>query len=126
MKYKVGRDLPKFAKEYNTISPSELARIVSKERKKVITPESVTMWFKRHPEIYSQLAKLVKNRTAEETSKEIPEVLAKLITYNHGTIEIINLETVELARKQLVLIEADFKNEICEHAKLQVIRRIFT
>jgi hypothetical protein len=34
MKYRVNRDIPKFAQEYNTISPSELARIVSKERHK--------------------------------------------------------------------------------------------
>jgi hypothetical protein len=57
MKYKPERDLPQFAREAKTLSPSKLAAIVLNKRNKEITAESVTMWFKRHAAIYEQLSK---------------------------------------------------------------------
>jgi hypothetical protein len=57
MKYKPSRDLPNFARELKTLSPSKLAEMVLNRRNEETTPESVTMWFKRHPEIYEQLSK---------------------------------------------------------------------
>jgi len=57
MKYKPERDLPEFAREFKTLSPSILANYVLAKRNEEITPESVTMWFKRHPEIAEQLRK---------------------------------------------------------------------
>jgi len=114
MKYKVSRDIPKFAQEYNTVSPSELARIILKERHKEITPESVTMWFKRHSEIHSQLAKSIENRPSEEVPKQVPEFLARLITNDFGTVEIINLETLEVAKKLLAHVEIELKGRICK------------
>lgn len=57
MKYKAERDLVEFAREAKTLSPSKLAQIVLNRRNREVTPESVTMWFKRHSEIYDQLAK---------------------------------------------------------------------
>jgi len=57
MKYKPERDLPEFAREYKTLSPSKLAEIVLNHRNKKVTSESVTMWFKRHPEVYDVLVK---------------------------------------------------------------------
>lgn len=56
-KYHPEKDLPDFARENKTLSPSKLAEIVLNRRNKEITPESVTMWFKRHPEEYDQLSK---------------------------------------------------------------------
>ena len=46
-----------FARENKTLSPSRLAEIVLNRRNKKISPESVTMWFKRHADIYEQLKK---------------------------------------------------------------------
>jgi len=57
MKYKPNRDLLEFAREHKTLSPSKLAEIVLNRRNERITPESVTMWFKRHPEVYDPLVK---------------------------------------------------------------------
>jgi hypothetical protein len=57
MKYKPERDLPEFAREFKTLSPSKLAEIVLNRRNKEVTSESVTMWFKRHPEVYDVLVK---------------------------------------------------------------------
>ena len=57
MKYKPERDLPDFAREHKTLSPSKLAEVVLNKRNKRVTSESVTMWFKRHPEVYEQLSK---------------------------------------------------------------------
>lgn len=57
MNYKPSRDLPQFATECKTLSPSKLAEIVLNRRNEKRTPESVTMWFKEHPEIYQQLSK---------------------------------------------------------------------
>lgn len=126
MKYKVSKDIPKFAREYNTISPSNLARIVSKRKHKQITPESISMWFKNHPEIHSKLAKLIETRSCREAPKQIPDVKAKLVSDEYGKIEIIDLETVELATKQLAIIECDIKAQICNQAKLQIIHKNFT
>jgi integrase len=57
MKYKPERDLPDFAREFKMLSPSKLAEIVLNRRNKEVTSESVTMWFKRHPEVYDVLVK---------------------------------------------------------------------
>jgi integrase len=57
MKYKPERDLPEFVREAKTVSPSKLAEIVLNRRNREITAESVTMWFKRHPEVLDQLSK---------------------------------------------------------------------
>jgi hypothetical protein len=107
MKYKVARDLPNFARQYGTISPSELANIVLRERKKQVTPESITHWFKRHPEVYSQLAKSFGNQLAKEgASKQKSGVFAELIT-NYGKIKIMNSETADMARKLIDLTERE-------------------
>jgi len=108
MKYKSARDLPQFAREYKTLSPSELAKIVLLKRDKKITPDSIRMWFKRHPDVYDQLNELIAGLPLkeEDTRMSTQEVLAELITSDYGDIKIRNLETVEIARKLLDLIEA--------------------
>jgi integrase len=57
MKYKPNRDLPEFAREAQTTSPSKLAEIVLNRRNEKVTPESVTMWFKRHPDVLDAINK---------------------------------------------------------------------
>jgi integrase len=57
MKYKSSRDLPEFAREHKTLSPSKLAEIVLNRRNEKITPESITMWFKRHSAVSNTLRK---------------------------------------------------------------------
>jgi integrase len=57
MKYKPERDLPDFARELKTVSPSKLVEMVLNKRNERVTPESVTMWFKRHPQVEELLRK---------------------------------------------------------------------
>jgi integrase len=57
MKYKASRDLPQFVIECKTLSPSKLAEVVLNKRNEKITPESITMWFKRHPSVHDALEK---------------------------------------------------------------------
>lgn len=121
MKYKVGRDIPKLARKYNTLKPFDLVKIVLKEKRKQISPESIHRWFKRNPEVYNRLSKQIKNRSPKNKPKEIPEAYAKLVTYNYGTLQIIDLESVELARKKLAIVEEDFRADLCEKANLNVV-----
>jgi hypothetical protein len=112
MKYKPARDLARFALEYKTISPSKLAKIVLMKRNKKITPESITMWFKRHSDVHDKLVKELSKYppTKEENASLLTsEALAELITSDYGDIKIRNLETVKIARKLLDLIEAKLK-----------------
>lgn len=57
MKYNPKRDLPDFARELKTLSPSKLAEHILMKRNKKISSESVTMWFSRHPKVYDELSK---------------------------------------------------------------------
>jgi integrase len=57
LKYDPKRDLPNFAREFKTLSPSKLAETILNRRNKRVTPESITMWFNRHSDIYDELAK---------------------------------------------------------------------
>jgi hypothetical protein len=54
-KYNPSRDIPDFAREYKTVKPTELVKIILNRRNVERTPESVTMWFKEHPDIEEQL-----------------------------------------------------------------------
>ena len=110
MKYKPSRDLPLFAKAYRTIKPSELANIVLQERNKKITPESITMWFKRHPETRKELGEWIETQVSKEGAPEQKtEALGELFTDKYGTIKIVNLQTLELAKRLLALIESDLQ-----------------
>jgi integrase len=69
MNYKPNRELPQFARECKTLSPSKLAEIVLNRRNEKITPQAITMWFKRHAAIYQQLAKELVERLPTEKEK---------------------------------------------------------
>jgi integrase len=64
MNYQARRDIPDFARELRSLSPSKIAdRILTKKNVKR-APQSVTMWFKEHTEIHDQLC--------EEFSEDLP------------------------------------------------------
>jgi integrase len=91
MNYKPSRDLPQFAMECKTLRPSKLAEIVLNRRNEKRTPESITMWFKDHPETYQQLSKeIIEGLPTEKEQvdasifqsgsfKELPSVKAWLL-----------------------------------------------
>jgi len=80
MKYVPRRDIPLFAVEYKTLSPSKLREIILTKRNEKVTSESITMWLKRHPQIDEELRKQI---IEEEKPKE---VVAETI-FKNGTFE---------------------------------------
>lgn len=57
MKYIPRRDIPDFARELRSVSPSKIADRILARRNVERTSQSVTMWFKEHSEIHVQLFK---------------------------------------------------------------------
>ena len=56
MKYKPSRDIPELARELRSLSPSKIVDRILTRRNEERTPESVTMWFKDHRDIYDHLS----------------------------------------------------------------------
>ena len=56
-KYDPTRDLPDFARELKTLSPSKLVAEILKRRNEEIKPQAVSMWFTRHPDVEEKLRK---------------------------------------------------------------------
>ena len=57
MKYKPSRDIPEAVRELKDDSPSKIAAWILNRRNEERTPESVTMWFKDHLDVYEELKK---------------------------------------------------------------------
>jgi hypothetical protein len=119
-KYNPSHDIPKFVRKYRTVKPSELVRIISKEKGITRSLQSVCQWFKRHPDKYAQLLKEINYPSPKKKPSEIPEVYAKLSTYSYGSIEIIDLDTLNVAREKLALVEEELRTDICEKENLNV------
>ena len=60
MKYQPERDLELATQELKTCRPSALSNWVLNKRNKKVTPESVTMFFKRHPDIKQRIDEYLK------------------------------------------------------------------
>jgi len=86
LKYRPSRDLPKFALEHKTTSPTKLTEIVLKERNTEIKPQAVTMWFKRHPQVLTEL-------DAQIVASQIDNKVVDPSIFNDGTFE--QLKTVK-------------------------------
>ena len=66
MRYKPERDIPKAVSKLKTVSPTRIAEWVQdnrtaldeygRKKQKRISPNAITMWFKRHPEEHKKLA----------------------------------------------------------------------
>lgn len=103
MKYRPSRDIPKFIRELKTFSPTEIAQKVLTDRNKNITPESVTMWLKRHPKIREDLEK-------EIIGSEVDNVEVVESIFINGTFE--ELESVskwirDMNRRKIVNISGN-------------------
>jgi integrase len=57
MKYVPSRDIPDFARALKTLSSSAICEMILNKRNVERTPESVTMWFKEHPDVKVELEK---------------------------------------------------------------------
>lgn len=88
--YSPERDIPKAVDELKTLSPKALSEWVrdnrtetdafGKRHQKDITPESITMWFKRHPDVQKTLEKDLENELIPQ--EDISESL-----FQNGTFE---------------------------------------
>jgi len=128
VKYHPEKDLPEFAREFQTLSPSKLAEIVLNRRNKKVTSESVTMWFKRHPEIYDELSREINIGLPTETEEasisifqngffqEIPSVKNWLLEMNarklaKGTISSKLITLRQLCEGRFPLLKIDLRSE---------------
>jgi integrase len=78
--YHPKRDIPQAVRTLKTFSPKEISQWVLNRFNKKVTPEAITMWFKRHPDIYEQLKKEI---IEEEKPKEVIETSI----FQNGTFE---------------------------------------
>lgn len=67
MKYKPERDLPDFARELKTLSPSKLALRILERRNDQVDPSAITHWFKRHPDVEEKLRLEIAGNLPDET-----------------------------------------------------------
>lgn len=84
--YKPRRDIPMAVRTLKTFSPKEISQWVLNRFNKKVTPESITMWFKRHPDVYEQLKK-------EITEEEKTKIEVEPSIFKNGTFE--ELESVK-------------------------------
>jgi hypothetical protein len=78
--YEARRDIILFAMKYETLSPSEIARHIQEDKSETRTPESISMWFKRHPEETAEVKAYIDRRAAispEERQKALIELQEK-------------------------------------------------
>ena len=60
-KYNASKDIPLFVRKFKTLSPSILAKEIFTYKNKAITPQSITMWLKRHKETFNELKSLIED-----------------------------------------------------------------
>lgn len=113
VKYKASKDIPRLANKLHTLSPTEIANAASTEHNKKVTAMSVSMWLQRHPDLRKDLFEQINEdeKKAEKISTEIikEKVLAEIYVNNAPLFEIKNLQTLEVARKYLDIVEEMLK-----------------
>jgi hypothetical protein len=78
--YKAGRDIMLIAQKYETTSPTRIAELIKEHKGEDRTPNSITMWFTRHPEETAELLAYIERRatiTDEERQKLLEELKKK-------------------------------------------------
>ncbi len=125
-KYKPSIDIPKLARKYGTLKPSELSRAILQDKGIRKSQPSIYAWLHNHPNERNKLSIEIKNASPRKKLHEIPIPYAKLTSQYFGSMEIINLETIEKAREELKVIEEQFWHEIWEKTGEEFARRFFT
>lgn len=65
-RYKASKDLPDLVKKYRTNSPTELADIILSDFNKEVSPQSISNWLRRNPQVAENLENHVKDATLED------------------------------------------------------------
>ena len=76
----VGDIVPDLVRKYRTFKPTEIAQLILADYNTNVTPESVTMFFKRHPEIETELRR-------EIVSDEKENIVVSESIFSNGTFE---------------------------------------
>jgi hypothetical protein len=87
MKYKPERDIPEAVRDiasgrfpipdgkvHDPLSPKEIASWALNKRNRELTPESITMYFNRHPDLYDRLTKKIKDGAPTEKQAADPSL----------------------------------------------------
>ena len=85
--YRARRDIPNAVRALHSLSPTEIQEWVLSKFNKEITPESITMWFKRNPEVKNELEK-------EVIAEELPLLEVRESIFKTGTFE--KLDSIEI------------------------------
>jgi hypothetical protein len=80
------------------------------------------VWLKRHPEVQKKLVEKADKRLVNDSTLN-QKVLAELCVGNVIDLEITDLDTLNLAKKYLQIIEDDLKTKICKKSNLKIIKR---
>jgi len=91
MNYNPKRDIPQFARELRSLSPSKIAHRILNRRNVERKPESVTMWFKDHADIKDQLKKEIVDGLPTEK-----QAVDQSIFENHSFEEIPSIKEWKL------------------------------
>ena len=92
MNYKPKRDIPAAVRALGTTSPSQIADYILSKWNKIRTPESITVWFSRHPTIKEDLE-------LELKQIQLPDKEIKEVHFKSGTFE--NYESIVTWVKQM-------------------------
>ncbi len=111
LKYKASKDIPRLASKLRSLSPTEIANAASTEHDKKVTAMSVSMWLQRHPDLRKELNQQLNDIESKKNSSEAfkEKVLAEIYVNNAPLFEITNLQTLEIARKYLDIVEEMLK-----------------
>lgn len=102
-KYKPSEDIPLAVRELETLSPSQIVEWIKTHRtekdkrtgkrvQKIITPESITMWFNRHPKIRDALQ-------VEIADEEIPKEAISETLFQNGVFD--EIESIKTWKRDL-------------------------
>jgi hypothetical protein len=64
--YQAHKDILLIAQKYGTTSPSRIAELILKIKGETRTPESISMWFRRHPDDLASLEALIAREPSEK------------------------------------------------------------
>lgn len=112
-KYHPEKDLPDFAREYKTLSPSKLAEIVLMRRNKKIGADAITHWFARHPAIADQLA--------SEIVKGLPTAKEEV---DRSIFEMGNFEALPSVKNWMMMLQNRDLSEEYMSGKISMLKRI--
>lgn len=111
-KFRMKKILPELILRECTFSPQRLRDIILKEYNVEMTPQNISMWLSRHPEILKDLKEKV-------VSEELPKAVVSESIFNNGTFE--ELRTV---KEWLIQLDARELSRDYINAKINLLKNV--